>query len=344
LAKYPEHPAANHYYIHAVEASDQPGKALPSANRLSVMMPNVSHMVHMPSHTYIRTGNYKQGIDVNTSAINGFYTYSKEYPAVEELAALYLSHNQHMQVACALMQGSYQFAMATAIKTREGIPDAYFAEPSAFNNYLQSIHMVPNIVNLRFGKWEDLLNSPMVNEKTLGFEYAFQLYAKGSAAAYTGKLDKANEYLQKLSESKRLPVLKERYASFANAAYEMLEVSEHLLKGTIAGQQKKWKEAITFYSTAVALEDSLLYNEPKDWLLPARHYLGKALLMSAQFAAAESVYKKDLQVNPNNPWALAGLLQSQLSQNKKEQAAITKNALIKASTNADVIILSSIAE
>ncbi|MES2647354.1 MAG: hypothetical protein V4717_10785 [Bacteroidota bacterium] len=344
LSKFPEHPAANHYYIHAVEASDQPGKALPSANRLSVMMPNVSHMVHMPSHTYIRTGNYKQGIDVNTSAINGFYTYSKDYPAVEELAALYLSHNQHMQVACAMMQGSYQYALTTANKTRDGIPDTYFSEQSAFNNYLQSIHMVPIVVNLRFAKWEDLIMTPMADEKNLSFEHTFQLFAKGMAAANLGKMDNANEYLLLFLEKMKLPLLKEKYASFANSAFDVLKVSEQILKGTIAKKQNNLNEAIRFYTTAVAMEDTLLYNEPKDWMLPARHYLGQALLTSGMFAAAENVYKKDLEVNPNNPWALAGLLKSQQLLNKKPEAGKTKAAFKKASANADASILSSVSE
>jgi tetratricopeptide (TPR) repeat protein len=334
LTRFPNHPAANHYYIHAVEASATPGKALPSANLLSAMMPDVSHMVHMPSHTYIRTGNYKQGIDVNTSAINGFYSYSKQYPAVEELAGLYLSHNQHMQVACAMMQGSFAYALNTATQIRDGMPASYFIEPSAFNNYLQSMHMMPLVVELRFGKWQAILDSLMVSEATLSFEYAFQLFAKGMAAAHLKKSAEASSYLQQLQEKMKAPILYEQYASFANAAAAALKVSEQLLKGTIA-ETDNLADAITYYTKAVELEDGMLYGEPKDWLIPARHYLGNALLKAKQFKQAEEVYNKDLYVNPGNPWALYGLLQAQKGMTKNDISK-TSAAFEKASAYADI--------
>lgn len=342
LAKFPDHPGVNHYYIHAVEASANPGKALPSADKLSLMMPNVAHMVHMPSHTYIRTGNYQQGIDVNTSAIKGFYLYAKEYPPVEELAGLYLSHNQHMQIACAMMQGSSKTSFDVASQTRQLIPDSYFAEPSAFGNYLQSIHMMPTVAAIRFAKWQAILDSSMVNESMLGFEYAFQLFAKGMAAAHTGKLGDAATYLQQMQEKMKLPVLSEKYAPFANPALDALKVSEQLLQGVIAEKSNKLSDAIAYYNKAVALEDGMLYGEPKDWLLPARHYLGHALLSAKQFAEAEAVYKKDLAVNPHNPWSLQGLLQAQKGQNKNADAAKTQTAFTKAAAHADVKISGSV--
>lgn len=341
LEKFPMHPALNHYYIHVVEASSNPGRALPSASRLSVMMPQVAHMVHMPSHIYIRTGNYRQGIDVNTSAINGFQNYSAQYPAVQELAGLYLSHNQHMQVACAMMSGESKFAQAAAKQTRENIPYSYVENPSAFGNYIQSIRMLPTIVATRFGLWKQLADSPLT-ASTLDYEYSYQLYAKGMAYAHLGNLTGAKDYLVQLQEKIKTPILHEKYASFANAASMCLEIAEQVLKGTIALSNNNKEEAVSFFQKAVQIEDATMYNEPKDWLVPARHYLGDALLQSGRFAEAEKVYEKDLHINPSNTWSLAGLAQAQKALNKNEALAKTKVAFKKAAANADVTIRSSI--
>lgn len=341
LAKFPNHPAINHYYIHAIEASATPGRAIPSADRLSTMMPEVSHMVHMPSHIYIRTGNYKQGIDVNTSAISGFNDYRKEFPAVEELAGLYLSHNEHMQVACAMMAARSSYALKTAEETQNNIPDSYFEEPSAFGNYLQSIHMLPTIVKLRFGNWNKLLEEPFA-KSSLAFEYAYQLFAKGMAAANTNKPVDAGNYLQQLQEKMNNPILKEKYAAFANSALASLKISEELLQGTIAINQNKLNDAINFYKHAVDSEDAMLYGEPQDWLLPARHYLGDALLQTKNYKDAELVYRKDLAKNPANSWSLYGLMLAQNRQKKTAEVAKTKAAFKKASADADVKIASSV--
>jgi tetratricopeptide (TPR) repeat protein len=343
LEQFPNHPALNHYYIHVVEASSNPGRAIPSANLLSTLMPMVAHMVHMPSHIYIRTGNYQQGIDVNTSAFTGFSNYRQKFPAVEELAALYLSHNQHMQVACGLMAGEAKYSEDQAGKTKANIPDDYFAQASAFGNYLQSIHMLPFIVNVRFGQWRAILDSPMVKE-SLDFEFACQLFAKGLASAFTGKTADAQTYLKRLTEKTKTPILHEAYASFANPASATLDVCAEILKATIAYKQGDAANAIKAYQKAVEQEDAMLYNEPKDWLIPARHYLGYALLKSKKYAEAEAVYKADLQRNPANPWSLKSLALAQKAFGKQRDAFKTWEQFAKAAKHADVGIAASIIE
>jgi tetratricopeptide (TPR) repeat protein len=341
LKDFPSHPGLNHYYIHLVEASANPAKALSSANLLSGLMPQVAHMVHMPSHIFIRTGNYRQGIDVNTSAINGFKNYSLQYPQVEELKPLYLSHNEHMQVACAMMSGESKFAAAKAVETQKNIPLSYIETPSAFGNYVQSIHMLPTVVALRFGRWQQLLESPMITS-SIDFEYAFQLFAKGMAYAHTGNPAQAKTNLARLQEKMKTPVLHEKYASFANPASMVLDVADHVLQGTIFMGEKMETEAITSFQKAVTIEDAMMYNEPKDWLVPARHYLGDALIKAKRFADAEEVYKKDLHVNPANSWALAGLMLAQKGLNNNAALLNTTSDFVKAAAHSDLKITASV--
>jgi tetratricopeptide (TPR) repeat protein len=341
LKDFPSHPGLNHYYIHLVEASSNPGKAVPSANLLSSLMPQVAHMVHMPSHIYIRTGNYRQGIDVNTSAINGFKNYSLQYPQVEELKPLYLSHNEHMQVACAMMSGESKFAAAKASETQKNIPFSFIETPSAFGNYVQSIHMLPTVVALRFGRWQQILDSPFI-APSIDFEYAFQLFAKGMALAHTGNIPGAKTSLMQLQEKMRTPVLHEKYASFANPASMALDVADQVLQGTILMFENKETEAISFFQKAVTIEDAMMYNEPKDWLVPARHYLGNALIIAKRFADAEEVYKKDLHINPANSWALAGLMLAQKGLENNAGLLNTTSDFIKAAANTDIKITTSV--
>jgi tetratricopeptide (TPR) repeat protein len=341
LKDFPSHPGLNHYYIHLVEASANPAKALSSANLLSGLMPQVAHMVHMPSHIFIRTGNYRQGIDVNTSAINGFKNYSLQYPQVEELKPLYQSHNEHMQVACAMMSGESKFAAAKASETQKNIPFSYIETPSAYGNYVQSIHMLPTVVALRFGRWQQILDSPMI-AASVDFEYAFQLFAKGMAYAHTGKLPEAKSSLELLQLKMKTPVLHEKYASFANPASMALDVADQVLQGTIFMAEKKETDAISSFQKAVTIEDAMMYNEPKDWLVPARHYLGNALIKAKRFADAEEVYKKDLHINPANSWALAGLMQAQKSLNNNAALLNTTSDFVKAAAFTDIKITASV--
>jgi tetratricopeptide (TPR) repeat protein len=343
LEKFPMHPGLNHYYIHVVEASSMPGKALPSARLLSGLMPQVAHMVHMPSHIFIRTGNYRQGIDVNTSSINGFRNYSQQYPPVEELKPLYLSHNEHMMVACALMSGESKLAASTAAETQKNIPLSHLENPSAFGNYLQSMHMLPTVVALRFGQWQQLVQSSLV-DPSIDFEYAFQLFAKGMAFSHTRNLKEAKNYLKSLQEKMKTPVLHNKYASFANSASLVLDVAEQVLQGTIAMAEKKGPDAISFFQKAVTIEDAMMYGEPKDWLIPARHYLGNALIKMKRYSEAQEVFVKDLYINPANSWALAGLMLAQKGLNNSEALLKTTSDFEKASAGTDIKISASVIE
>lgn len=323
----PNNPGANHYYIHAVEASENPGRALPSADRLPGLMPDVSHLVHMPSHIYIRTGNYQKGASLNVDAVKGYSKYLQAFPAVEENAALYNIHNLHMETACNMMSGNFDGARAASGKTSRSVPEMMLSYPGSFGHYAQYWYATPLFAMVRFGKWDFALTSTVYDSLT--YASLILKFAKGMAFAKTGQPQYANMELTNLRvKMYEDESLREPFTPF-NSAYNAARVAEHILAGTIAEQAGSLNNAIEYFQKGVELEDALIYNEPRDWLLPVRHYLGNALLKAKKPAEAEAVFKKDLQISPLNVWALTGLHQAQTAQRKTADAAKTLEQLNK---------------
>lgn len=320
----PVHIGANHYYIHAVEASAHPGDALRSAKTLATAMPNVSHITHMPSHIYIRTGYYNAGIDLNTKAVNGYQKYSAAFAPTAEGAPLYSFHNLHMKMACAQMAGNYKIAMEAAKDLQAQIPAAYITFPGAMGNVVQYWHQSPLITNIRFGKWEDILNEKVMD--SLAYTPVLQHFARGLAFARTGKKEEAEEELAQLKIKMQNPALKELPGPFS-AAYDAGLVAEKILQGVMAEQQNDLSAAIQHFGAAVQAEDHLIYNEPRDWLIPARHYLGNALLKAGRAEEAIAVLEQDLKINPSNGWALTGLQLAFESLNRSADIVVAKQRL-----------------
>jgi tetratricopeptide (TPR) repeat protein len=300
----PKQPGANHYYIHAVEASARPGNALTSAKFLSSAMPDVSHLTHMPSHIYIRTGFYDKGISVNDQGLNGYKKYLVYLPATAENIALYSLHNIHMKINCAQMAGNYAIAETASKELQKQIPGFYLQIPGAMGNYVQYLNRTDIFTWVRFGKWKEILSDPVFD--SLSFTSVLQHFGRGMAFANTGKIAAAEKELAIMQEKMTEPSLKEPFAPF-NAVYDAALVGEHILAGSIAESKQDLEKAIGFFKQAVTDEDKLIYNEPRDWLLPARQYLGAALVKSARYNEAVAVFNKDLQINPNNGWSLTGL-------------------------------------
>lgn len=297
-------PGANHYYIHAVEASAKPGDALTSAEFLASAMPDVSHLTHMPSHIYIRTGFYDKGITVNEQGVEGYRKYHNYFPATEENIALYVLHNIHMKINCAQMAGNYGIAAAASKDLQEQIPGFYLQIPGALGNYVQYLHRTDIFTWLRFGKWKEILSDPVAD--TLSFTSVLQHFARGMAFANMSKITQAEKELAIMQNKMTEPSLKEPLAPF-NAVYDAAMVGENILAGTIAANKQDLNKAIMLFKQAVKDEDKLIYNEPRDWLLPARQYLGAALVKAGNYKEAIDIFKKDLQINPNNGWSLTGL-------------------------------------
>lgn len=327
LRHSPLHPGANHYYIHAVEASVNPQRALASAGRLSKMLPSVSHMVHMPSHIYIRSGLYKEGMKVNEMSLQGYKDYLAVFPEVVNNAPLYLIHNLHMQTACAMMGSGYAYSSKSAEECRQSFDTSFMSIPAPLGGYVQYVYMAPVINNVRFGKWEEILAAPVIPGN---YVYANVLghWARGIAFARKNNMVAAKKELALFRENMGKPDMMVVMQPF-NAPADAAKVAEKLLEGIIAEQENNLPVAVKLFTEAVSNESAMIYNEPKDWVLPARPYLGAALLRAGSFATAEIVFKEDLQENPNNHWSLKGLYESLQKQKKTAAAASIKKQLDK---------------
>jgi tetratricopeptide (TPR) repeat protein len=310
LAIAPSHPGANHYYIHTMEASSTPEAALKSAHVLDTLMPLVSHITHMPSHIYIRTGNFRRGIKVNNEAVAGFKQYVKAYAPVMEGFGLYQVHNIHLKSNCAQMAGNYRIASATADTVQSLIPPAFLAMKSGDGNYMQELYAQPIITKVRFGKWSDLLALPLID--TLPYVNALQRFARGMAYSRLNNPTAAELELKALEDKMKEETLKLNLDNFS-PPYDVLVVADLILKGVMAEEQQQYDEAINLFGQAVEAEDRLIYIEPRAWLLPSRQYLGNVLLKAGQNEKAIAVFKDDLSVTANNAWSLTGLKQAYLN-------------------------------
>ncbi len=341
LKKFPKHPGAAHYYIHAIEASAHPEKGMTVANLLPGLMPGVAHLVHMPSHIYIRSGYYNIGEKVNDDAVKGYYDYLGKFPAVVNNSPLYLIHNLHMQATCANMDGRYNQSMKVSIDCKNSFDSTMQDMPEYFGIFIQYVYMTPLLTQIRFGKWNDLLQT---KEPPAAHVYANLLwhYGKGLAYARLHNEEDAAKQLEIVKELMKNPQLKAPAPSYANPGIAGAEVAEAILQGVMAEEKNQLNESVNFFRKAVVLEDSMIYNEPKDWVHPARQYLGRALCKTKKFAEAESVYKVDLKINPNNGWSLTGLSIALQGQGKKDEAAKVKALAEKAFAKADEPIASSV--
>jgi tetratricopeptide (TPR) repeat protein len=319
IAICPKHPGANHFYIHTMEASATPQMALKSAHLLDTLMPRVSHITHMPSHIYIRTGNYEQGITNNTAAVAGFNTYLKQYGPVVNGDILYKIHNIHLKVNCAQMAGNYQTALAAAHDAKAALPPYYLGAKGADGNFFQYVYMQPVLTAVRFGKWAGILDLKPVD--SLVYASVLLHFSKGLAWCNKGNTTNAGHELKMLETKMQDSSLKMPLDNFSSA-YESACVARLILQGSIAVAEKKYNAAISILQKAVTAEDHLIYNEPRDWPLPARHYLGNALLKAGRYNEAITVLNKDLVINPNNGWALTGLQQAY--QNTSNATALNK--------------------
>ncbi|WP_066407853.1 tetratricopeptide repeat protein [Flavisolibacter tropicus] len=339
IKQFPDHPGASHYYIHAVEGSKQPEKALAVADRLGGMMPGLAHLVHMPSHIYIRSGYYNKGVEVNDAAINGYYNYLSHYPATVNSSFLYLMHNRHMQAACASMDGQYATAMKYAKLTKESVDSGFLNSGGYFGMYGQYMYSTPLITQIRFGKWDDILKAPAVPD-AWAYASSMQHFAKGLAYARRKQFDQAYAERLKMMDSIQSALLQEHPKAF-NAGKEAIQVAEKVLQGVMAEERGMLTQSISFLKEAVQEEEGMLYNEPKDWQLPVRHYLGRVLLKAKLYAEAEKVYKEDLKINPNNAWALTGLKEAFEKQGKRQEALAEEKKAIKALERSDIKMTAS---
>lgn len=334
LKKYPKHPGAEHYYIHAVEASAHPERALQAALNLSKMMPGVAHPAHMPSHIFVRTGYYKLGVDVNQQAISGYNNYLAQYSKVANGIGLYLIHNLHMEATCANLDGRFEVGMHAAMECRRTVDSSWLAAPGFDGVTSQYVFMTPLLTLIRFGEWQEILLQDSISTR---FVYANLLwhYGKGLAYARMKDLESAKKELSMVHEDMKDDQLQAPAPPFGNPGINGARVAERILAGVIAEEQKDFRTAIGSLQDAVAFEDAMNYDEPRDWVHPARQYFGSVLIRAGQFKEAEKAFREDLVINPKNGWAYAGLWQSLKGQKRKNEAEQARKSMAKAFERAD---------
>ncbi len=336
LAKSPNHPGANHYYIHVMEPSPFANKALPSADRLGKLTPGLSHLVHMPSHIYLRTGNYSKGALVNEKAVSSYKKYMELYAPVAGNDFLYIIHNLHMQTNHAMMGGNSNYSMRSANETVNSIPVDYLSMPAPLGNYIQYIFMTPVLAHVRFGHWDELLSLP-VPDKSQVYSTILYHFGRGMAFTHYSKIREAKHELELIQEQMKDSSLAIPMDPFS-AAIMSATVAENMLAGTIFLAEKKYNEAINSYTKAVIAEEDMVYNEPRDWLLNPKHYLGNAYLRARKFADARLVFQKDLKNNNENGWALFGLYKAFTGEKNKAEAAKIYVRFKKSFSGADITL------
>ena len=342
MAVVPDHPGANHLFIHLLEASLEPERALPSADRLEATMPIAGHMVHMPAHIYVRVGQYDKAIANNVRSVEVDRKFAEIWGdnPLPNLGTYPLNHKMHAPHAidfiryAATVQGNYQTAIEAAWQSASSV-----SAETVDRRGGQKRVSAPWVVFKIFGKWDELLN---YERKYSGRPYLDGMwsYSIGSAYLATGQLDKAREESAKLTALANAPNADE-YRVGATPASAVLKLAAFALEGEIYEAEGRYDEAVEAFAAAVAIEDLNNYTEPPDWSQPARHYLGAALVAAGRGEEAEAVYRRDLRWNQNNGWSLFGLLKALEMQGKNEEAEAVKAEFDAAWQHADVTLTRS---
>ena len=326
LRRDPNHSGANHYYIHAVEASTNAERALPSAARLGKIAPKAGHLVHMPSHVYIRTGDYIQAAQSNVDAIAVDREYIQTSGNNGLYPAMYYNHNIHFLAAASAMNGRYADSIKSARELEANVKPVVKAMPM-----LEMFLPYTNVSMIRFGKWDEILKEPKP-DTSLKITTGFWHFARGSAYAAAKDTAKAEAELAALRAVDKT-LTEERL--FNNAAINVMKVAELALEGKIALARGDKQAGLDLLTKAVAAEDGTDYAEPADWDLPTREVLGGALLASGDYQAAEKVFRDEILRRPRNGRALFGLAESLRKQGKEGAAKSVQGEFEKAWQQAD---------
>ncbi len=332
LARDPNHVGANHFLIHAVEASGDPSEGLASAKRLETLAPAAGHLVHMPAHIYERVGDFDASAVANEKAIaaDQAYTHSQHLEGVPNMYdMMYYTHNIHFLAAACMMEGRSECAVDAADKLVKHI------EPSVqVNKMVEWFLPTQPWVLVRFERWEDILKAPPPPKDLVALS-AMWTFARGSAYTGLGRLKEAAEERDALAKTiDTLPT--DFVPDFNNSAKTVMGLALTVLDARMAEAMGDRAGAIAEWKKAVAVWDTLAYNEPADWYYPVRESLGGALLRDGKPAEAEAVFRRDLEINPRSGRSLYGLWQSLVAQKKDADAAWVKMQFDAAWAKADV--------
>ena len=301
----PKHPGTHHYYIHAVEASNEPEKGLYSAQLYDQgLVPAAGHLLHMSSHIYIRTGDYHEGSLANFRAIKADNSYITACNAQGLYPLTYFPHNYHFLAATATLEGNSKWGIDAAIKVAENTDKQMMKEPGW--GTLQHYYTIPYYVYVKFAKWNEILQ--MENEDpSLAYPEAVRAYARGMAFLGLGKTDLAKGELSKLKKLAHDPSIKEITIWDLNDATDLVEIAIFVLEAEILASENNFGKSINLLQKAIQVEDDLNYNEPPDWFFSVRHHLGTVQIEDGKYTDALQTFKDDLQKFPKNGWALHGM-------------------------------------
>lgn len=327
----PAHPGANHLLIHAVEASPKPERALAAADRLRTLVPDASHLVHMPSHIYARVGRWGDAASSNIAAERVDKAYRATH-AKPGFYAVYMAHNSHFLAFTAMMRGRSEEAIRSGRKLVSEVPPELLQELAPI---VDGYMIFVSEVLMRFGRWDELLAEPKPPE---GLPLSLALWHFTRAVA-NNALDRADDAAKDtaafLAAAAKVPA---DYTFGNSTAADLLGIATRVLDGESAARAGRYDEAIASLRDAVRIEDTLRYDEPPDWIQPVRHTLGAVLLRAGKPAEAEATYREDLKRFPENGWSLFGLSRALEAQGRKQEAAAAQARFERAWVSADVKI------
>lgn len=332
----PDNPGAHHYYIHMVELP-KPDLAVPSADKLGALMPGAGHIVHMPSHIYIRVGRYKDAVRVNQQAILADEDYISQCYAQGMYPLGYYPHNIHFLWSAASLLGDSKTAIDAAKKTAEKVPVGEMKEL----HFLQNFAATPLLAYIRFGKWNDILTYPKPNDGIKHLKLIWH-YARGIAFIKKHNVKEAEEELDDIAEIIKDPEMETLIATGFDNGTSIASLAFEVVAGELAAEKGNLDSAIAHLEKAVEMEDNLIYNEPSAWYIPPRQNLGAVLMKAHKYIAAEKVYKADLEDLRQNGWSLIGLYHSLKAQGKTAEAEKIKKEFDKAWQESDIEIHTSI--
>lgn len=325
----PDYPALCHLYIHTMEASPDPGIALPAANALRNAMPEAGHMVHMPSHIDVLVGDYDAVIQANLLGIAADELFvEREGPF--NFYSLYRIHNYHFLVYGAMFDGQSELAMDAARAIPLQVPAELIVE---WVDFLDAFMPTPLHVMVRFGRWEEILEEPEFPD-TLPMAQSIRHYARALAFSALCRVGEAEDEYAAFQETRAM--VPESSLLFNNTSLSILEVADAMMAGEIAYRKGDFEIAFESLREAVRLDDALNYDEPWGWMQPARHALGALLIEQGNYADAEKVYVADLKRHPKNVWALHGLAESLEMQDRLAEADAIRVAFDSAVARADI--------
>ena len=340
LALHPNHPQGLHLFMHIMEASPNPEKALPYANALRFLVPGSGHLTHMPSHLYINTGDFHEGALANERAVKIDSAYVESCHAAGVYPLAYYPHNWHFLAACAALEGRGDRALeASKYMADYTVDQEIMRDPSMAT--LQHYYTIPWYIMVKFSRWDAILAEKQP-DPVLVYPRVIWHYARGMAYCGKNNLPAAKNELAAIRALEPDSFLHKMTIWEINKAIDLVHIAQNVLAGEIAFKQGHFDQAIASYTEAVAMEDQLNYNEPPDWFFSVRHPLGHVLLQAGKYAEAEQVYREDLKEWKNNGWALMGLYQSLQKQGKTAEATSVKKRYDEAWKYGDQELKSSI--